>query len=168
MTFDLRGGCTTAQQVFKLGRRPETSLVDSWQPTPPEETQITLRPLCGIDVNHGMTTSWLTISNASAHRHLQRETKLKATLHWNILWGSNTPHSAPFEMGFLAISVLSGLKILANLIKRKGYSQGVFLEMGLKFLFCISDISEKVLQNRVEWCLFELHSMLQCWDNNYI
>ncbi len=27
--------------VFQIGRRPETSLVDSWQPAPPEETEIT-------------------------------------------------------------------------------------------------------------------------------
>ncbi len=29
---------------FEVGRRPETSLVDIWQPTPPEETQITGAP----------------------------------------------------------------------------------------------------------------------------
>ncbi len=37
--------------------------------------------------------------------------------------------------------------------------------MASKFLLRISDISEKVLQNAVEWCLFELHRMLQCRDN---
>ncbi len=30
--------------------------------------------------------------------------------------------------------------------------------MASTFLFCISDISEKVIQRRLEWPLFELHS----------
>ncbi len=53
----LKGGCPllnagvwkgqhplAATRFFEVGRRPETSLVDSWQPTPPEETQITGAP----------------------------------------------------------------------------------------------------------------------------
>ncbi len=34
--------------------------------------------------------------------------------------------------------------------------------MASKFLLCISDISEKLLQNAVEWHLFQLHWMLRC------
>ncbi len=40
-----RGRCPlAATRFFEVGRRPETSLVDSWQPTPPEETQIAGAP----------------------------------------------------------------------------------------------------------------------------
>ncbi len=70
------------------------------------------------------------IFNAPAHLHLQRETKL----------------CTPFEMGFLAVSVLSSFKFLPNLIKHQGF----FMEMASKFLLHSSDISEKLLQNRVE------------------
>ncbi len=35
---------------------------------------------------------------------------------------------------------------------------------GFKIIILINDIAEKVLQNAVEWRLFELHSMLQCRD----
>ncbi len=59
-------------------------------------------------------------------------------------------------MGFLAVSVLSGCKFFPNLIKRQG------IKMALKFLL---RVSEKVLQNAVDWCLFELHRMLHCRDN---
>ncbi len=45
---------------------------------------------------------------------INQETKLKATLHWNIL---RDHHSTNFEMGFLAVSVLSGFQFLPNLAK---------------------------------------------------
>ncbi len=35
---------------------------------------------------------------------------------------------------------------------------------GFKIFIRINDITEKLLQNAVEWRLFELHSMLQCRD----
>ncbi len=38
------------------------------------------------------------------------------------------------------------------------------MAMASKILFCINDISEKVIQRRLEWPLFELHSTLQCRD----
>ncbi len=67
-------------------------------------------------------------------------------------------------MGILAVSVLGVYKFLTNLIKRQGYSQG-FLSKWLQNFVFNTDISEMILQNRVERRLFELHSMLQCRDN---
>ncbi len=58
-------------------------------------------------------------------------------------------------MGFLTVTVLSGLKFLPNLIKRQGYSPWFFSEMASKILLRISDISVTVLQNRVVRRLFE-------------
>ncbi len=63
-------------------------------------------------------------------------------------------------MDFLAASVLNGGKFLPNLIKRG------FIEMASKFLLHVSDFSEKVLQNAIEWCLFDLHRMLSRYWNN--
>ncbi len=40
----------------------------------------------------------------------------------------------------------------------------VFYRNGFKIFIRINDITEKLLQNAVEWRLFELHSMLQCRD----
>ncbi len=36
----------------EVGRRPETSLVDSWQSTPPKETQITSVPCVTLKANY--------------------------------------------------------------------------------------------------------------------
>ncbi len=36
------------------------------------------------------------------------------------------------------------------------------MAMTSTFVFCIGDMSEKVIQRRLEWPLFELHSTLQC------
>ncbi len=66
--------------------------------------------------------------------------------------------STTFEMGFLA---MIDLTFLPSLIKCQG-GQGFLSKW---FLFCITDISEKVRRSRVERRLFEPHSMLQCRDN---
>ncbi len=59
--------------------------------------------------------------------------------------------------------VLSGFKFFAKFDKMPNVR--VFIEMASKLLFCISDISDKVRQSRVERRLLELHSMLHCRDN---
>ncbi len=41
----------------------------------------------------------------------------------------------------------------------------VFYRNAFKIFIRINDITEKLLQNAVEWRLFELHSVLQCRDN---
>ncbi len=46
----------------------------------------------------------------------------------------NKCHSVPFEMGFLAVTVLSGFKFLPNLIKYQGC---FFPEMASKFYFAL-------------------------------
>ncbi len=46
----------TASRFFEVGRRPETSLVDSWQPTPPEETQI----ICWCSMCHTLRVIFLS------------------------------------------------------------------------------------------------------------
>ncbi len=67
-------------------------------------------------------------------------------------------------MGFLAVSVLSYLNFFAKFDKTP--SSPAFLLKWLQnvYLIRIIDITEKLLQNAVEWRLFELHSMLQCRD----
>ncbi len=40
----------------------------------------------------------------------------------------------------------------------------VFYRNGFKIFIRINDITEKLLENAVEWRLIELHSMLQCRD----
>ncbi len=49
--------------------------------------------------------------------------------------------------------------ILAKIAKN---AMGVFMAMASTFVFCISDMSEKVTQRPLEWPLFELDSTLQC------
>ncbi len=38
------------------------------------------------------------------------------------------------------------------------------MAMASTYVFCISDMSEKLIRRRLEWPLFELHSTLQCRD----
>ncbi len=66
-------------------------------------------------------------------------------------------------MGFLAVSVLSRLNFLPNSIKRQAIVPG-FYRNGFKIFIRINDITEKLLQNAVEWRSFELHSILQYGD----
>ncbi len=63
-------------------------------------------------------------------------------------------------MGFLAVSVLSSLKIFAEFEKKR--PRLLFYRNGFKIFIRMNDITEKLLQNAVEWRSFELHSMLQC------
>ncbi len=121
MTFVLRGGCTAASRFLEFGRRPQTSLVDSWQPTVPCQKKprlVHIHTVGYIDVNHGTMTDL----RCPMHQHMTlynftcRGTKLKATLYRNILWGSN---NQPFCSRIMHLTCIPYYTLLTMYLRKQ-------------------------------------------------